>query len=67
MILLEDYVCAVPAVLIEDGYYLKTAYKSRKLNKRFGRVGPNVHEDQRADPTINTESVGFSRPAPKEK
>jgi hypothetical protein len=35
MILVGDYVCAVPAVSIDDGYFLKTAYKSRKLNKRF--------------------------------
>ncbi|MBV5330188.1 MAG: toxin [Chlorobium sp.] len=35
MILVGEYVCAVPAVPTEDGYFLKTAYKSRKLNKRF--------------------------------
>jgi len=35
MILVDDYVCAVPAVPTDDGYFLKTAYKSRKLNKRF--------------------------------
>jgi len=35
MVLIDDYVCAVPAVPGADGYFLKTAYKSRKLNKRF--------------------------------
>lgn len=35
MILVDEYVCAVPAVPTDDGYFLKTAYKSRKLNKRF--------------------------------
>ncbi len=35
LILIDDYVCAVPAVPVVDGYFLKTAYKSRKLNKRF--------------------------------
>jgi hypothetical protein len=25
------------AVSTDDGYFLKTAYKSRKLNKRFNR------------------------------
>jgi hypothetical protein len=35
IILVDDYVCAVPAVPTGDGYFLKTAYKSRKLNKRF--------------------------------
>lgn len=35
MILVDDYVCAVPAVSFEGGYFLKTAYKSRKLNRRF--------------------------------
>jgi len=35
MILVGEYVCAVPAVPTDDGYFLKTAYKSRKLNKRF--------------------------------
>jgi len=35
MILVDEYVCAVPAVPTDNGYFLKTAYKSRKLNKRF--------------------------------
>ncbi len=35
MILIDEYVYAVPAVPTDDGYLLKTAYKSRKLNKRF--------------------------------
>jgi hypothetical protein len=33
MILLEE--CAVPAVPTDGGCFLKTAYHSRKLNKRF--------------------------------
>ena len=35
MILVDDYVCAVPAVPYDGGYFLKTAYTSRKFNKRF--------------------------------
>ena len=35
LILADQYVCAVPAVPVSDGYFLKTAYKSRKLNKLF--------------------------------
>jgi len=35
MILVDEYVCAVPAVPTDEGYFLKTAYKSRKLNTRF--------------------------------
>ncbi len=35
MILVDDYVCAVPAVPNDGCYFLKTAFKSRKLNKLF--------------------------------
>ncbi len=32
---LDGYACACPAVLTESGYFLKTAYRSRKFHKRF--------------------------------
>jgi hypothetical protein len=33
---INGYVCKCPAVPTEDGFFLKTVYQSRKLNKKLG-------------------------------
>ncbi len=33
---IDEYVCAVPFVISKDEIFLKTFYKSRKLNKIYG-------------------------------
>ena len=34
---IQGYVCAVPYVVDENEIFLKTIYKSRKLNKAYGK------------------------------
>ncbi len=38
VVLLNDYVWAVPAIPEEEGFFLKTAFADRKLKKRYTDV-----------------------------
>jgi uncharacterized DUF497 family protein len=36
VVLVRDYVCAVPYVRSEHGIFLKTIYQDRRLNEKYG-------------------------------